>query len=542
MFSDPVEEEEGSSLDLKVLVLYGLFRSKTWVLFLTGLGLVGGLVVGASMPNEYQSEARLRYVPGERDKLTDDDLAGIENVDRRGAAPGITDEIMLLENPLIYQRVAAEVGPAKILDIPDPAEMDTDSTALPARVMHALQSYLLKLRKKTIVEDSPKAKTAAWQKLRASTQLLTVRNAATIRVLVRSYSPERAQELCGALVQAFQERHREVFSAEARLEDQRKKVAEAREAYQKAESEWNDYRSTCGVFDYEAERERNEAALQSIDEKLELHKTEMLKLKASIHRYQEHIATLEPLIDVYVEPVIGPNPEYQRLSEQRADLLAEKTLLVEGSLSTRQVELRREEIEKQLEKLQKVLDETPPVNTIIPARTERRTNEEYTQTQAQLLALQAELDGVIAEIDRLEESRKAKGEERERIAECKDSHFMHRTETENAKKDLEYQQEQLAKLEKLAIAEMKGASALKPYWEPTLPLTKSGPSRLGPLLAGIALGLALGMLLAILRQLLDSHLRYPETLERAFGLRVIGVVPESRRLRNLPKEQDQDAA
>jgi hypothetical protein len=110
---------------------------------------------------------------------------------------------------------------------------------------------------------------------------------------------------------------------------------------------------------------------------------------------------------------------------------------------------------------------------------------------------------------------------------------MHKLLVDKAHSDLIAQQEQLDKLEKLALAEMKGASALKPVWEPTLPLTKFGPSRLKPLVAGLAAGMFLGLALAVLRQLLDRRLRYPETLEKSLGVRVLGVVPEVRRLRGL---------
>ena len=215
------EDEESSPLDLKVLVLYGLFRSKLWIGVLAALGLVGGLIAGAASPNEYESEARLRYVPGERDKLTDDDLAGLQGGDRRNAAPGIADELMLLENPLIYQRVAERLGASTILHVPDPTLTDSPSTAFPARLMHQLQKALVGKSSTKINDDSDKAHTAAWRRLQGSTTLVTVRNAATIRVLVRAYTPERAQQFCGELVDAFQERHGEVFSAEARLEDQR---------------------------------------------------------------------------------------------------------------------------------------------------------------------------------------------------------------------------------------------------------------------------------------------------------------------------------
>ena len=59
---------------------------------------------------------------------------------------------------------------------------------------------------------------------------------------------------------------------------------------------------------------------------------------------------------------------------------------------------------------------------------------------------------------------------------------------------------------------------------------------------GLAAGLFLGLLLAIGRQLLDRRLRYPETLENSLGLKVLGVVPEARRLRLLRRVDRREAA
>ncbi|MDA1263667.1 MAG: hypothetical protein O2816_01150, partial [Planctomycetota bacterium] len=142
-------------------------------------------------------------------------------------------------------------------------------------------------------------------------------------------------------------------------------------------------------------------------------------------------------------------------------------------------------------------------------------------------------DGVIADIEYLTDNRDGLGADRKRIAACKDKHFMHEALVKASRDDLTLQQDQLAKLEKLALAEMKGASALKPLWDPTLPVGKIGPSRAKPLLMGLAAGLFLGLAIAIARQLIDRRLRYPETLANGLGLRVLGVVPEARKLRNL---------
>lgn len=526
-------EEEGSALDLKVLVLYGLFRSKYWVIGLTAVGLVAGLVLGASAPNEYESEARLRYVPGERDKLTDDDLAGLDSIDRRHAAPGITDEIMMLENPLIYQRAAERIGASAVLELPDPTADGNDSKSLPVRVMHGLQKWLIDSKQIEIDDRDPRAMTGAARRLRGSTTLATARDAATIRVLVRAYSPEKAQRFCEVLVEAFQERHREVFSAEARLEDQRQKVVDAREKYQKLETDWNMYRSECGVFDYHNENSTNQDAVRALEKKLEEREGERRKLLAKIKVYEERLGQIKEFVAERTDAVVGENPAYVNMRQNIMEIEHELILLVDGSLPPVTLAQRRKNYEAQRDRLQEELEHLTMTIVLLPERTEQRKNPEYYEVQSRLVELRSERDGVIADIEYLTDNRDGLGADRKRIAACKDKHFMHEALVKASRDDLTLQQDQLAKLEKLALAEMKGASALKPLWDPTLPVGKIGPSRAKPLLMGLAAGLFLGLAIAIARQLIDRRLRYPETLANGLGLRVLGVVPEARKLRNL---------
>ncbi len=541
-YSEYAEEEAASPLDLKVLVLYGLFRSKVWVVGLTSIGLLGGLLVGAAAPNEYQSEARLRYVPSERDKLTDDDLAGVSSSDRRGVAPGLADEIMLLENPLIYQRAARELGASEILEPPDPEQYDTESTAYPAKLLHRVQKRLIEHAGGGVDDASSNAQAAAWRKLKSSTKLVTVRNASTILVMVRASSAEKAQRFCSVLIEAFQERHREVFSAEARLADQQQKVLESREAYQKREKDYNDYRASCGVFDYDEDNEANQEAIREVDSLLDTREGERQRVIASIVVYEERLKEIEEFVEERIDAVYGENPSYVRLTRTLETIEDELMLLVPGSASQKSLAAQRKVLDERCEKVLAERDALEPTIEILGERTEQRKNPEYYEVRTTLLDLHSKRDGVIADIEYFKGRKGRLGQSRTLISSCQDKHFMHKMLVGQERENLTHQQEQLAKLEKLALAEMKGASALKPMWDPTLPLGKIGPSRLKPLLAGLAVGLFLGMAYAVLRQLLDRHLRYPETLERRFGLKVIGVVPEVRRLRTMTNKDNQSAA
>ncbi len=54
-----------------------------------------------------------------------------------------------------------------------------------------------------------------------------------------------------------------------------------------------------------------------------------------------------------------------------------------------------------------------------------------------------------------------------------------------------------------------------------------------PVLIGLGGGLLAGLLFTCLRQLLDSKLRYPRTVQTSLGVPVLGVIPEQRKWRKL---------
>ncbi|MCA9003079.1 MAG: hypothetical protein KDB61_14235, partial [Planctomycetes bacterium] len=84
-FDDEFDGEDGGSspFDLKVLLLYGAWRFKHWIVLCTLLGTAGGLMVAASMPNVYQSTGKLDYRPGVGEAWTLGMATGADSTDVR---------------------------------------------------------------------------------------------------------------------------------------------------------------------------------------------------------------------------------------------------------------------------------------------------------------------------------------------------------------------------------------------------------------------------------------------------------------------------
>src|SRR5262249_21671949 len=106
---DPVE-----TLDVPALAR-GLARSLPWIAGCALARLVVRLVAGLVSPNQYVSEGKIEVRLGERESRAPASALLPADDERPGPPPGIRDEIELLSNPAVYERVAVALGPARLL-------------------------------------------------------------------------------------------------------------------------------------------------------------------------------------------------------------------------------------------------------------------------------------------------------------------------------------------------------------------------------------------------------------------------------------------
>jgi len=525
-------ESEGSSpFDLKVLVLYGVFRSKYWVVALGFLGLVAGLIFGASQPNVFESTGLLQYTGGVQESLTEESLLGITPENQRLSAPGILDEIITLDDPALFESLAEELGSEYLLSRTDPSREDGESTPLPVRIMHQLQSFLQRRGPGMgyRAEDLP------WlaKHLRSKTKI----TAKTDTYMVVSYqadTPEKAQAICGKLLDAFVQRHRDVYGVEARLDEQREKVQNAFDEFRQAQTELIDYRKSCGVYDYEAEFEKNQTDLTQVEIDTRSKENELEQVLSKIEVYREKLAGMDPTIEVHTDPVMREHPQRAEFNRQLYALLAEE--IQASTITTPMTQQNKmEEIRRRRAALEAALLETPKEYEFEPARVEFVTNGAYWNLDTTLTDLLAMRESLVKGIQHLRSETERLIERRDLIDKCRGEHFYHGDQVQKAQNEYDEQTEVYNTLLKLNLRDESGSSNLKMTQHAGLPLTKVGPNRWKPLAGGIVGGLFLGVACAVLRQLLDRRVRYPEVVEKNLGLRVLGVVPETRRLRTFPK-------
>ncbi len=131
-------DASGPGLDLQRLLVRGVARSLPWVLLLILLGAGTGLALGLLQPNRYVSNAKLFLRMGAREQLTSESLVDLDER-QRTPPPTMVDELQMLADVALFERVARELGPRVLLAPADPARDDGPLTPLPVRWMHGLQ-------------------------------------------------------------------------------------------------------------------------------------------------------------------------------------------------------------------------------------------------------------------------------------------------------------------------------------------------------------------------------------------------------------------
>lgn len=524
------EDEPRNPFDLKVLVLYGLVRFRKQIIALAVLGAILGLIAGAAQPNSYSVSAKFRYEMSARQALTDEMAYGVEMGEYRGAmSAAIAEEIQLLRDPVIYERVVDVFGPTKILTVADPRDGDGAGTSPIVKFMHSLQAGLIHLKgldDPTPDGDTQEARDGALKRLMANTTVKDARGTTLIVVTYNDSSPAKAKLIGDEIIKQMRARHMEEFAASAPLKELKQHKNDLEQQLHKDRSDWNDFKEQCGFWDLDADfaecqeqiriKERQEA-------ELELQRQNLI---GRVSLFKSHLGGGEELAED------GPgekrlNAEYlmalNTINEKQRELSQLKLIVSPGKWTLDDIEQLENEIEihrEQLDRMPKYSDASSLMGLTAD------TNDAITETTTMLTTSEGDLKGVVAQLEELREQLDELKRKRQTMEECRQEHKRFEAVVSAAERQLATIRASEGTLSSLAVMDSEERSNLSVFLGTRLPKDKDGPQRSKPLIMGLVAGAALGMGLAVLRQLLDRKVRYQETIENALGLRVLCVVPE----------------
>lgn len=482
-------DDDSSSVNVKELLVFGLARSRYLVLFLVLLGAAGGVLVAAMEPNTYSSTAKLILRVGQREKMNAEVGTGL--VDVQGGSSRSTvhmsDEMHLLNDPAIYERVAREIGTEEVLDVADPRAADNEETALHTKLFHALQARFLGLPE-VLAKDEETSREEAGTKrvqlagraLYARTLVSTDRDSSVITVTHAANSPERARNVTQALAQAFVDRHKEQFSVQRHVDQLRDGLRTVTRRLEGIQGRYEDHTGSCGFFDVHSQKPVLMADIESLDTQLYSSELEregaVLELAAIDTRLRTHEEYRAALVTQK-----GDVGSLQVPVQERINLEKEYDLKIDGV----DEEVRRLELESERLRVKK---ET------LDSRSE---------------SLKSRLEKQYLELSRLRS--------------CESVHDGMESHIEEERSRYTHLVDRLARYEALAGLDESNLQVLLPA---RIEPEKIGPKRKRLLMFGLLAGASLGMVLAVARQLLDKRLRYPTTMERELGVPMLAAVPE----------------
>lgn len=528
----PLEDRQPAIDPVETLVV-PMWRFRYWVVLATILGAGVGFVLSAIQPNTYDSMGKLLVRSGTREegttesRVVDSGRSGIQS-----SRETVSNELHLLANPAVFEKVARDLGPARILAPYDPGRMDEEDSSLLVRGLHRFQSWWF-TRQDSVsegmqhpVDDCPRCTVIAAQALADGLHIQAEPGSSVISV---DYTANSA-DLAAAVVDAFMKdalvHHQAVFTTESSLSFLNEQLTAALAAASKADDALSQQRIQCGFYDVGAQRKHILDDIHGIDTQLTADAARLVELAALSEFFTDMLSKEDPNQKQVVERTLVPNPEHswlkQRLHEleaSRIDLDARKDktaeqIATEKATIDQQIKTADQDLAKQQEFLDpgKFTQEVPNPRYVHLRDRLDEVKEESTSLHRGAEKRQERLTQLRTEIVKLEQCAPALNVLESDAEQCRQRAAQF-----------------LAAREKVGVVnqlDRMNMINLRLVQSANVPLRKSGPRRGRLLLIGGLLGLGFGTVLAFARHHLGRRLRSPADVERVLGSNLIAVVPE----------------
>lgn len=527
-------EPERPAVDLVETLLVPLWRSRGWIALMAVLGLAAGIFHAAIQPNSYDSIGKLLARPGAREEgSAEARVVGSGRVEILSGREAVSNELHLLSNPKVYEKVVRRVGAERILAPYDPRSAGGGYGAATS-ALHAFQAAWFRLLAggRSAGGHAPDGcegcVAAATQVLMRSLFLRSETGSSVISIVCTTSSPRLSADLVDAFIAEAVAHHQEVFASDSSLAFLEEQVAAAMAARARADEQLSDFRVQCGFYDAEAQRGHLLTDLHTLRAQLDEDLARLATLTALESLLQEEIAKEDERQRVPVERTVLMNPARTRIEQRIFDLRIE-LLGLQGKRdrTTAQLEAERASLEQQLAKAQEELERTQefldPGTMLqdLPNPRYARLRERLDVAHEERIALQS---GSRKREERLAQAQRSLVE----LERCGPTLNLLETEARQASQRLDQFLEAREQVGLMDLLDSVNLINLRPLQYATLPFQKSGPRRGRSVLLGLALGLMGGFGLALVRPSLDRRLRGPADVRRLLRAPVLGVLPELR--------------
>jgi uncharacterized protein involved in exopolysaccharide biosynthesis len=528
--TDPSEAGRGAA-DVQRTLLLPLWRGRH--LLLAGLvaGAVGGLLLGIARPNTYRSVGKLMIRAGAREQVTPEMSVTGNQSGFGGGRNVVVDELHLLAAPEVFEEVARTVTPAEVLRPYDPGARDDNDTSALVRLFHRGQSWWFASAADDgdvpghALDGCPRCVHAAALLLERYVSVTPEIGSDVLTVSYTTHDPELARKVVAAFLEAAIAHHRKIYETDTTLEFLASHMEEARRDLTTVEDDFTNYKTSCGVFEFESQQRTLLGEIHDLDGQTALDQVRLEELRARTKELGTQIAALPETTEEASAHNLQPNPDRAILKQHiftLEDGLA--TLDRRAGGTTRELDLERagltqslERARKELEQLNEFVDAGPTVRRMANPRRERLI-QQLDDARTELVALEP---AAIVRSGRLADLR----QRLQSMAQCEPLFHSKETAKNEARSRYEGFRAQHEKASLMGSMDQVEISNLRSIQEATLPSEKEGPLRSRLLLFGLVLGLGAGCALAFARHFLDHRLHDASEVEELLGIPVLATLP-----------------
>jgi len=526
------EEGAQAPVDPRRVVLLPLWRGRYLVLAATLLGVMGGVLSGIISPNSYLSVGKMIFRAGAREEQTlEMSVTGGGGGYGMGSRNVVMDELHLLSAPQVYEEAARIVTPAEVFKSYDPSARDDADTPGLQALFHRWQSWWFRTSADSgeqidhKIDSCDRCCRLAGLALARSLMPLAEPGSNVISVSYITHDPQLAQKVVAAFLEAAIAHHRKIYQTTPALEFLSGQMETALKKLTDAENEFTNFKTGCGVYDFENQQRTLIGELQMLDGQTAQDQARLEELRDRKKALGLLVASLPKEIEQQVLTNPVANPERTML-QQSLNTLQDNLSAVERRTTgtSHERELERQQILQRIESTKQRLLEESPFADAGPSL-QRIINPELVRRKQELDDLQVDLSGLEAAAA-IHSAQLEDGKKRlTLVAQCGPTFLSLQAKSSIARTDFEGFRKIYDGLKLIGSMDPTEMGNLRRIQDATLPNDKEGPRRGKLVLIGLLLGGVAGCALAFAKNMLDHRLHDAVDVETLLGTGVLAVIP-----------------
>ncbi|PIE22577.1 MAG: hypothetical protein CSA62_11430 [Planctomycetota bacterium] len=527
----PQPEAQGAPEGATNVILYAFLRHYRLVLIACLIGGLIGFFQGATKLNVYRSEGTLWLQAGMREQTTVEQQLTREGrgLPQRASAL-VQAELELLRSSELLGRVVDKLGTDFIFHVPDPAESDDENTALPARLLHSLQSWWIKNSDNDLDLDiefgAPEAlgpRMLAIEFLREKAQLFALGESGMIRVAFETLDPIQVMQLINVYLEEASKFHTEFFAVTPQQKFVREELEDAAKAYEAADEALKTFKAKHSIYDLPAQESNLQDRIAALQ--LDVFENEVLltQLRSQIKARKKRLEVENPVEAGLVARVT--NPDYTQLRTRRESLAQEIATMTrrtgaENRESREEFELRRQarlrvakRMDQELDQMARtILQNTPRKDALLTS---------LDTDSAQAVGLESSLAPKRKQLKDMEQ-------ELVRIQGLETQYETRVIQRSQALETFNTTNTNLQRISRFQRLDDSDIGNLRIQARAELPGEKVGPKRAKSLLFGLILGGMFGFALAFGLVASDPLIRRPSDLLKLGSAKGLALLPSLR--------------